>query len=96
MPKIFVSSVIKEAHVAVIEVNPYLIAKTIRAEVILDNVKKSAKRTNWKTTDEGEKTSEVYYSGNIGDENVKDLIEKVLPFIEELCTAFEGEDTKEE
>lgn len=89
MAKIFVSTVEKTAHVAVIEVNPYLIAKAIRSEITLKNIehecKRESKTINEETGEEVVKVSYRYPS----DENLKTLIEDVLPFICELTTAFE-------
>jgi hypothetical protein len=90
MAKIFVSTVEKTAHIAVIEVNPYLISKAIRTEITLENIKKNCERTQTTTDPEtGEEVVKVTYRDYAGEENVKKLIEEVLPFIVELTAAFE-------
>ncbi len=89
MAKIFVSSVVKEAHVAVIEVNPYLISKAIRSEITLKGIEHECKRESKSVNEEtGEEVVKVTYRYP-SDENLKALIEDVLPFICELTAAFE-------
>lgn len=94
MAKIIVSSVQKNCQVAVIEVNPYLIAKAIRSQIILENIARNASMHKDTTDPEtGETIAKVSYSAyKVGEENIKDLCEKVLPFVAELATAFEGEE----
>lgn len=90
MKKIFVSTVEQTTNIAVITVNPYLIAKAIRTEVLLQQIAQKCKHET-KTVDEttGEKTTKVEYYDYIGKDNIRALMEDILPFISELTAAFE-------
>ena len=90
MKKIFTSTVERTANIAVIEVNPYLITKAIRTEILLQQIAQKCKHeTKAVVENTGEKTTKVEYYDYIGKDNVRALIEDILPFISELTAAFE-------
>ena len=88
MKKIFTSTIEKTANIAVIEVNPYLIAKAIRTEFLLQQI---ALNGRYETTDEttGNPVTKVHYRSCVGEDTTQRLVEEVLPFISELTAAFE-------
>ena len=88
MKKIFTSTVERTANIAVIEVNPYLIAKAIRTEFLLQQI---ALNCQYEATDEatGKTITKVHYPSCVGKETTQKLVEEVLPFISELTAAFE-------
>ena len=90
MKKIFTSTVERTANIAVIEVNPYLIAKAIRTEFLLQQIALNG-RYETKATDEttGNTVTKVHYRSCVGEDTTQRLIEEVLPFISELTAAFE-------
>lgn len=90
MKKIFTSTIERTANIAVIEINPYLIAKAIRTEFLLQQIALNG-RYETKTTDKatGETTTKVHYPSCVGEDTTKRLVEEVLPFISELVAAFE-------
>ena len=88
MKKIFTSTIEKTANIAVIEVNPYLIAKAIRTEFLLQQI---ALNCRYEAIDEatGKTITKVHYPSYVGEDTTQRLVEEVLPFISELTAAFE-------
>ena len=94
MKKIQVTTIEKMANVQVIELNASFIAKVVRLQAQLEPVIKDITRTKRRYNDEEKKYEDVIdENGNkvIEYDRVdgKILVEKVMPFINELCEAFE-------
>ncbi|MBQ3946458.1 MAG: hypothetical protein II670_12755 [Alphaproteobacteria bacterium] len=94
MKKIQVTTIEKMANVQVIELNASFIAKVVRLQAQLEPVIKDITRTKRRYNDEEKKYEDVIdENGNkvIEYDRVdgKILVEKVMPFINELCEDFE-------
>ena len=94
MNKIQVTTIEKMANVQVIELNASFIAKVVRLQAQLEPVIKDITRTKRRYNDEEKKYEDVIdENGNkvIEYDRVdgKILVEKVMPFINELCEDFE-------
>lgn len=102
--QIQISTVRQTADVEVIFVNANLISKAIRASMAAHNVLDKCVCINHvpecdedgtpKRNENGEliftdKTIKSYFPHDIREEDLKSLDETVLPFLDELCKAFE-------
>ena len=90
MKKIFTSTIERTANIAALDTNPYLIATDTRTAFLLQQIAQKCKHET-KAVDEttGEKTTKVEYYDYIGKDNIRALMEDILPFISELTAAFE-------
>lgn len=91
MKKIQFSTVQKSANIEVVEVNSYLIARVVRASVILDKLEKEAIKR--RTDDSGNEEIEV--SRYLEKQTITDLLNFVNPLIKELENGFIGEEKVE-
>jgi len=94
MKKIQVTTIEKMANVQIIELNASFIARIVRLQVQLEPIVENITRTKRKFNDETKKYDDVLdENGNkvIEYDRVdgKVLAENVMPFINELCEAFE-------
>ena len=94
MKKIQVTTIEKMASVQIIELNASFIARVVRLQAQLEPFVEDITRTKRKFNDETKKYEDVLdENGNkvIEYDRVdgKILAEKVMPFINELCKAFE-------
>ena len=94
MKKIQVTTIEKMANVQIIELNASFIARVVRLQAQLEPLVKDITRTKKKFNDETKKYEDVLdENGNkvIEYDRVdgKILAENILPFINELCEAFE-------
>lgn len=92
--KIQVSTVRQEADVQVIALNAYFIAKAVKMQLELENICMCAKDVCKKFNDETKKYEDVLdengnktYRYNRVDS--EPLVERILPFLQELTKAFE-------
>lgn len=94
MKKIQVTTTKKEAFVQVIELNASFIARVVRLQAKLEPILIDAKRVKVRYNDTTQKREEildekgnkVYEYKTIPSELV---VDEVMPFLEELCAAFE-------
>lgn len=94
MKKIQVTTIEKMASVQVIELNASFIAKVVRLQAKLEPVLVDAKRVKTRYNEVTQKREEVldekgnkvYEYRTIPSELV---VDEVMPFLEELCAAFE-------
>lgn len=94
MKKIQVTSIKKEANVQIIELDASFIARVVRLQAKLEPVLVDAKRVKTKYNELTQKREEVldekgnkvYEYKTIPSELV---VDEVMPFLEELCAAFE-------
>lgn len=94
MKKIQVTTIEKMANVQIIELNASFIARVVRLQAQLEPIVENITRTKRKFNDETKKYDDVLDdNGNkvIEYDRVdgKVLAENVMPFINELCEAFE-------
>jgi len=94
MKKIQVTTIEKMANVQIIELNASFIARVVRLQAQLEPIVENITRTKRKFNDETKKYDDVLdENGNkvIEYDRVdgKVLAENVMPFLEELCEAFE-------
>lgn len=94
MKKIQVTTIEKMANVQIIELNASFIARVVRLQAQLEPLVNDITRTKKKYNDETKKYEDVLdENGNKVIEydriDGKVLVEKVMPFINELCEAFE-------
>lgn len=94
MKKIQVTTIEKMANVQIIELNASFIARVVRLQAQLEPIVENITRTKRKFNDETKKYDDVLdENGNkvIEYDRVdgKVLAENVMPFINELCEAFE-------
>lgn len=98
MKKIQLSTIEQTTQVQVINVNSYLVAKSVRVMLSMKHAIEGT-RTLEKTTDEnGRVVPSVTEDGKpvykynpykLNADSVDTLCDDVLPFLEELCNAFE-------
>lgn len=88
MKRIQVSTVEQTAQVQVINLNSYLVAKSVRAMLLLKHVLEGT-RIEEKETDEDGKPVCSYNPYKLDAADIDVLHDEVLPFLEELCNAFE-------
>ena len=94
MKKIQVTTIKKEAFVQIIELNASFIARVVRLQAKLEPILIDAKRVKARYNDATQKREEildekgnkVYEYKTIPSEIV---VDEVMPFLEELCAAFE-------
>jgi shikimate kinase len=94
MEKIQITTIEKMASVQIIELNASFIAKVVRLQAKLEPVLVDAKRAKTKYNELTQKREEVldekgnkvYEYKTIPSELV---VDEVMPFLEELCAAFE-------
>jgi shikimate kinase len=94
MKKIQVTTIEKMASVQVIELNASFIAKVVRLQAKLEPILVDAKRVKTRYNEVTQKREEildekgnkVYEYKTIPSELV---VDEVMPFLEELCAAFE-------
>jgi len=94
MKKIQVTTIEKMANVQIIELNASFIAKVVRLQAKLEPILIDAKRVKSRYNDTTQKREEVldengnktYEYRTIPSEIV---VDEVMPFLEELCEAFE-------
>lgn len=94
MAKIQMSTVKREANIQVIELNSYIIAKVIKAQVALETAINKQERTKWNdNTQKSEKVLDDKGNPTYSYKSVegKLLDEKVLSILTELVEAFEAE-----
>jgi cell division protein FtsL len=94
MKKIKVTTIEKMANVQIIELNASFIARVVRLQAQLEPIVENITRTKRKFNDETKKYDDILdENGNkvIEYDRVdgKVLAENVIPFINELCEAFE-------
>lgn len=94
MKKIQVTSIKKEANVQIIELDASFIARVVRLQAKLEPVLVDAKRVKTKYNEVTQKREEVLdEKGNKTYEyraiDSKLVVDEVMPFLEELCAAFE-------
>jgi hypothetical protein len=94
MKKIQVTTIEKMANVQIIELNTSFIARVVRLQAQLEPIVENITRTKRKFNDETKKYDDILdENGNkvIEYDRVdgKVLAENVMPFINELCEAFE-------
>ena len=101
MAKIQVSTVTKQANVQVIELNAYAITKIVKAQIRLKDALENAEhiKQEYKVIDDETGGKEWV---NVLDENGNEIVEyrnidgnmlnnEVMPLLQELVDAFEGE-----
>lgn len=94
MSKIQISTIEKQANIQVIELNSYIIAKVIKAQVALETAINKQERTKWNdNTQKSEKVLDEKGNPTYSYKSVegKLLDEKVLSILTELVEAFEAE-----
>ena len=94
MKKIQVTSIKKEANVQIIELDASFIARVVRLQAKLEPFLVDAKRVKTKYNELTQKREEVLdEKGNKTYEyraiDSKLVVDEVMPFLEELCAAFE-------
>lgn len=88
MKKIQVTTVEQTAQVQVILLNSYLIAKSVRAMLLLKHVL-AGTRVKEKGADKDSKPIYTDKLCRFNEDDIDTLHDEVLPFLEELCNAFE-------
>jgi len=99
MAKISVSTVKMTADVEVINVSSYLVAKCVRAQMVMDNMIKQSKYARQKFNDEtkewenvlDENGNQVYAHHN---DAVATMEERIYPLLNELVEAFGVKDDR--
>jgi len=94
MKKIQVSTIEKMANVQIIELNASFIARVVRLQAKLEPILIDAKRVKSRYNDTTQKREEVLdENGNKTYEYraipSEIVVDEVMPFLEELCKAFE-------
>ena len=98
MKKIQLSTVEQTAQVQVINVNSYLVAKSVRVMLSMKHAIEGTRNPKMMNDEEGEPVPEKTEDGKpvyeynrykFEKEDIEVLHETVLPFLEELCNAFE-------
>lgn len=94
MKKIQITTIEKMASVQVIELNASFIAKVVRLQAKLEPILVDAKRVKTKYNELTQKREDVLdENGNKTYEyraiDSKLVVDEVMPFLEELCAAFE-------
>lgn len=94
MKKIQITAIKKETFVQIIELDASFIARVVRLQAKLESVLMDAKRAKTKYNEVtqnreeilDEKGNKIYEYKTIPSELV---VDEVMPFLEELCAAFE-------
>ena len=94
MKKIQVTTIKKEAFVQVIELNASFIARVVRLQAKLEPILIDAKRVKVRYNDATQKREEVLDENGNNVYEYKTIpseivVDEVMPFLEELCKAFE-------
>lgn len=94
MKKIQVTTTKKEAFVQVIELNASFIARVVRLQAKLEPILIDAKRVKVRYNDATQKREEVLDENGNNIYEYKTIpseivVDEVMPFLEELCKAFE-------
>lgn len=88
MKKIQVTTVEQTAQVQVINLNSYLVAKSVRVMLSMKHVIEGSRIDEKERDDEG-KPILSYNLHVFTPDSIDVLHDEVLPFLEELCNAFE-------
>lgn len=88
MKKIQVTTVEQTAQVQVINLNSYLVAKSVRVMLSMKHAIEGS-RIDEESKDEDGKPILSYNPHVFNPDSIDVLHDEVLPFLEELCNAFE-------
>jgi hypothetical protein len=94
MKKIQVTTTKKEAFVQIIELDASFIARVVRLQAKLEPILVDAKRVKTRYNDTTQKREEVLDENGNKTYEYKTIpselvVDEVMPFLEELCEAFE-------
>ena len=94
MKKIQVTTIKKEAFVQIIELNASFIARVVRLQAKLEPILIDAKRVKVRYNDATQKREEVLDENSNNTYEYRTIpseivVDEVMPFLEELCKAFE-------
>ena len=101
MKKIQVTTVEQTAQVQVINLNSYLVANAVRVMLSMKHALAGTRTQVMTKSEDGEKDVPAMENGKpvydynkykFEPEDIKELHETVLPFLEELCEAFEEDE----